>query len=330
MKKIIFCFLLFLLVLTGCGKYNQDDAIKDLEKKIDNNSYYLEGDLEIVNNDEVYNYEVKSSYQKTDNYKVVLLNKTNNHEQVILKNSEGVFVITPALNKSFKFQSDWPYNNSQIYLLQSVINDIKTDSKKDFKKTKEGYVFTTQVNYPNNRKLVKQDIYLDKKLNFQKIKVYDENGIALITIKFKKIDYNPTFKKNYFSLDKVMETVSKDEKISQVSNLDDNIYPLALPAGTKLSTEEKVAKTNGERVILTFEGEKPFLLVEETANIFDEFTVIPTNGDPYLLQDTIGVVGTNSLNWTSGGIEYYIVSDVLNQNELIEIASSINTIPTMK
>ena len=273
MKKIVLCFLLLLIVVTGCGKYDKDDAIKDLEKKINDNNYYLEGNLEIVNNDEVYNYEVKSSYKKSDNYKVELLNKSNNHEQVILKNSEGVFVITPALNKSFKFQSDWPYNNSQIYLLQSVINDIKNDNKKDFKKNKDGYIFTTEVNYPNNRKLVKQDIYMDKDLNIKKIKVYDENGIALITMNYKKIDYNPTFKKNYFSIDKVIESANQEEKVKQVASIDDSIYPLALPTGTKLSTEEKVSKTNGERVILTFEGEKPFLLVEETANVFDEFII---------------------------------------------------------
>ena len=328
MKKFLGCFLLILIV-TGCGKYNQDDVIKDLESKIDNN-YYLEGNLEMVNNDEVYNYEVKSSYKKSDNYKVELLNKSNNHEQVILKNSEGVFVVTPSLNKSFKFQSDWPYNNSQIYLLQSIISDIKNDNKKEFKKKKDEYIFTTTVNYPNNRKLVKQDIIMDKNLNIKKIKVYDENGVALITMNYKKIDYNPTFKKNYFSLDKVLESSLQQEKVKQVSNIEDSIYPLALPTGTKLSKEEKVAKTDGERVILTFDGEKPFLLVEETANVFNEFTIIPTNGDPYILQDTVGVLGENSLNWTTGGIEYYIVSDVLNQNELIEIASSINSIPTMK
>ena len=329
MKKIVLSLFCLLILVTGCGKYDEDDALKDLENKVDN-SYYLEGNLEIVNNDEVYNYEVKSSYKKNDNYKVVLLNKSNNHEQVILKNNEGVFVVTPALNKSFKFQSDWPYNNSQIYLLQSVISDIKRDNKRDFKKTKDGYLFTTEVNYPNNRKLVKQDIYLDKDLNIKKIKVYDDSGVPLITMNYKKIDYNPTFKKNYFSLEKVKETSKDEEKVKQASSLDDSIYPLALPVGTKLSTEEKVSKTDGERVILTFEGEKPFLLVEETASVFDEFTIIPTNGDPYILQDSVGVLGTNSLNWTTGGIEYYIVSDVLNQNELIEIASSISSLPTMK
>ena len=38
----------------------------------------------------------------------------------------------------------------------------------------------------------------------------------------------------------------------------------------------------------------------------------------------------NSLSWTSNGIEYYIVSDVLNQNELVEVAQSINVVQTMK
>ena len=49
-----------------------------------------------------------------------------------------------------------------------------------------------------------------------------------------------------------------------------------------------------------------------------------------MLMDTIGAMTDNSLTWTSGGIEYYIVSDVMNQDELLEIAQSISVIPTMK
>jgi len=42
--------------------------------------------------------------KKKDMYKVSLTNKANNHEQIILKNNDGVYVLTPSLNKSFKFQ----------------------------------------------------------------------------------------------------------------------------------------------------------------------------------------------------------------------------------
>ena len=72
------------------------------------------------------------------------------------------------------------------------------------------------------------------------------------------------------------------------------------------------------------------MLVEESAVCEDEFTIIPTYGEPYQLMDTLGVMTNNSLTWTSNGIEYYIVSDVLNQDELIEVAQSISYLPTMK
>ena len=81
---------------------------------------------------------------------------------------------------------------------------------------------------------------------------------------------------------------------------------------------------------MTFDGDKPFLLVEETANIEEEMTIIPTYGEPFMLMDTFGALTDNSLTWTSGGIDYYIVSDVLNQDELLEVAQSINVLPTMK
>ena len=136
--------------------------------------------------------------------------------------------------------------------------------------------------------------------------------------------------KNYFSLDNTIKTSNTDTTTTTTSAVDDVIYPLNLPTGTKLVSEEKVTKTDGERVIMTFDGEKPFLLVEETASKNDEMVVIPTNGEPYMLQDSYGVLANNSISWSSGGLEYYLVSDVLNQDELVEVAQSINVIPTMK
>ena len=50
---------------------------------------------------------------------------------VLHDDDDGVYVLTPSLNKSFKFQSDWPYENSQIYLLNALIKDIEKDSKKE-------------------------------------------------------------------------------------------------------------------------------------------------------------------------------------------------------
>jgi len=96
MKKILkICCILAVFLLIGCGIYNQDDVIKDLTKKIDSaKSYLVEGKLEIINNEDTYTYDITVSYQTGDYYKVKLVNQTNNHEQIILRNDEGVYVET--------------------------------------------------------------------------------------------------------------------------------------------------------------------------------------------------------------------------------------------
>ena len=332
MRKILFGIIMVLLLVSGCGKNSETSVINDLEKKVNKASAYkVTGVLEIVNNDEVYTYDVEVSYKKDNNYKVSLTNQANNHTQIILKNTDGVYVLTPALNKSFKFQSDWPYSNSQVYLLKSLVNDIKDTKDRSFKETKNGYSLSTNVNYPNNSKLVKQTSELDKNGDFKRVKVYDSSNIICMTMTFDSIDYSPTFKKDYFKLDTVMSTYSvSEDEVMETTAIDDTIYPLAIPTGTKLVSEEKIKKDVGDRIIMTFDGDKPFLLVEETAVVEDEFTIIPTYGEPFQLMDTLGVMTNNSLTWTSNGIEYYIVSDVLNQNELVEVAQSISYLPTMK
>ncbi len=333
MKKISLLLLLSLLVVTGCSKNSEQNVLKNMSKDIKNSKgYILTGKLEVVNNDDTYNYQVTSAYKKGDYYRISLKNTANDHEQIILKNDEGVYVLTPSLKKSFKFQSDWPYNNSQVYLLQSIIQDIENDNKATMEKDKNYYIFTSTVNYPNNRNLIKQKVTVDNKLTVKKVEVLNDNDIPKITLNVKSIDKSPKFGKNYFEIEDIMSTFedtdTKDTK--QTSSIDDIIYPLVVPEGTKLKSEEKLTKTGGERVILTFEGEKPFLLVEETAKQEDELTIIPTIGEPYMFMDTIGALSDNSLTWSSGNMEYYLVSDVMNQEELVEIASSINVLPTMK
>lgn len=332
MKKISLGLLILLFFLiTGCGKETDSDILAKINKKVDNTKgYVLTGNLEILNNDDIYNYEVESAYMEGDFYKITLTNTSNNHEQIILKNDDGVYVLTPSLNKSFKFQSDFPYNNSQIYLLQSIVSDLENDKNRTFKRDDKNYTFTSSVNYPNNRNLVKQKVTFDDNLNLEEVIVLDNEDVPNMTLKVKDVDFSPSFKKNYFEIEEIMSTINIEEEVLETSVIDDVIYPLVLPEGTKLSSEEKVNTNDGERVILTFSGDKPFLLVEETVKAMDEFTVIPTMGEPLMFMDSIGVLSDNSVNFTSGGINYYLVSEVMNQDELLEIANSINLVPTMK
>lgn len=101
MKKYVLSILLLCSVLlVGCGKTTKEDVIKNLAKSVEKTKgYYLEGEMEIINNEDVYTYNVEVSYKKDDQYRVSLTNKANNHEQIILKNNNGVYVKTQESTK---------------------------------------------------------------------------------------------------------------------------------------------------------------------------------------------------------------------------------------
>ena len=245
-------------------------------------------------------------------------------------------VLTPTLNKSFKFQSKWPYNNSQSYLLQSVINDMENDANLKMTKQDGNYVFTSKVNYKNNANLTHQKVVVDKNLNIKKVTVYDSDGNAGIKVMFKSCDLKAKFKSNYFVLDENMEAwdeASSDEEESteqEMKELDEAIYPMYLPSGTYLETEKTVDLDEGSRIILTFAGDTSFMLVEETAVKEDEMSIIPTSGDLDIFGGTIAIVDDTSVSWVSDGVEYYLVSSEMPSSELVSVAKSISAMPVSK
>ena len=349
-------------------------------------SYYLSGNMELVNNEDVYTYDITVSYKKDDFYKIELNNVINNHKQIILRNEEGVYIVTPSLNKSFKFQSDWPYNNSQVYLLSSLLDDITNDENRTFRADDNGYVFTSTVNYPNNEKLVSQKIYFDKDYLPTKVEVSDTDGNIQIKMAFDKIDLKTSFNDTYFDLNSVLDTEnisdsedmnnssnsnntssntnsndkttnnnvngnmnnntnnetqepndnsnnnidSNTEKTKETATIDDIIYPMYLPVNTYLTGQERVATDNGERLILTFTGDSSFTLVEETVSYSSRPEIIPTYGDVELIGNSLAVVNDNSANWFDNGIEYYVVSDVMSTEELLQVVKSISVLPVSK
>ena len=345
MKKTFLIFILVVIFITGCGKTSSSKVVEEFDKKINNlKSYYVEGVMELINNEDIYTYNVKVSYKKNDYYKIDLVNTTNNHEQVILRNDTGIYVITPSLNKSFKFQSDWPYNNSQVYLLTSLLDDINNTDNISMKEVDNKYVLTSNVNYPNNDKLTSQEIYMDKNYNVKEVRVLDKDGNVEIKMTFDKIDYSPKFKDNYFDLNQIIEeknigsnTDNKDNKDNNKDNkteqtkstatIDDIVYPMYLPTNTYLTSQEKVSTSTGERLILTFDGDNPFILVEEVSKANDEHVIVPTFGELELLADSVAIVNNNSVNWYSNGVEYYLASNTMKTGEILEIVRSISVLP---
>ena len=330
MKNFFLSLLLFsCFLVTGCFGTKKGDLIEDFTNRVEKaKAYHIDGELEIVNNEESYLYDVDVSYKDDDYFRVSLKNKTNDHEQIILKNDSGVYVLTPSLNKSFKFQSDWPYNNSQSYLLQTLIKDIENDETRTVEVNEDSTIITTTVNYSNNKNLVNQKMYFDKNNNLKKVEVLNNNGVVKIRMIFNDIDYKASYDSNYFELDANMKV--SGNIMNTMSEIEDIIYPMYMPENTYLTSEDVISLDNGERVILTFSGDSPFMIIQETVSVDDSNNTIPVYGEIEWTGDTLGVMTDNTINWISNGIEYYAVSDVLESSELLEIVNSISVMPVGK
>ena len=334
MKKIGILTFLLLFLTCGCGKVDIDKAKSEFENKVSKaKSYLLKGSMEIINNDDTYVYSVEASFLKDDYYKVRLVNQTNNHEQIILKNTDGVYVVTPSLNKSFKFQSDWPNNSSQSYLLASLLNDIKNDTNSTLEETDKNYIIKAAVNYPNNSELSYEKIYFDKSMNIERVEVYTKEDMVKIKVDIKSLDLKAGLDKDDFKLDDLVdqdccstntcEDSNTCNKTEETGSIEDIIYPLYIPSETYLTSKDVLDTDTGERVILTYSGSKNFVLVEEKATSSQEFEIIPVYGDPLLLNDSVAALQANSLSWTSNNMEYYLAGEDLSSEELLSIATSL-------
>ena len=306
---------------------DSNKAISKYKKLLNDSSMYkLTGDMEIVSNEEVYDYTVTVDYMEGDYYKVTLENRDSEHKQIILKNESGVFVVTPSLNKSFKFQSEWPYNSSQSYILSSLLKDLENDSNVVFEEKDEKYILSSTVNYPNNSSLVSQKITFNREMVPEKVEVYNKEGIANITFKISKIDFKPKFDENNFEVESTSEEV--DNK--NVGSIDQVLYPMYLPTGTKLQSEETVKTNNSERIILTFTGDKSFTLIEEVSKTPKEFEVTSTSGELVFYENVLGSLTDTSSNWSMNGKDYYIIGDNLSNEELLKVASSTSVVSLTK
>lgn len=363
MKRVLL-IIIGLLAITGCG--NSKDNIKNFkDTNGKHESYELKGNMKIISNEDEFTYKITVGVKDQKYYRVSLTNTINDHEQIILRNDEGVYVVTPSLNKSFKFMSEWPNNSSQAYLISNLVDDVNKNNKATIKEINGGYEINTTVNYPNNPKLVNEVIKTDSKYNIESVNIMDKDNNILMSVEIKDINYNPKFSNDYFNLDKQVTdtTTNKDnnkgnktetttnknetttnntsdclsrcgeddneckkscENTQNTSNvLEDIVYPLYVPVDTYLSSKDKVETKDGNRVILTFAGVDPFILVEEVASVNSEMEIIPVSGEILQMGSGIGALSNNSLYFTNNGIDYYLTSNTLNENEMMMIAESI-------
>jgi outer membrane lipoprotein-sorting protein len=331
MKKRLLLLLAGLMVifaLAACGTKSQESVVKDLDGTLnDLKSYKAKAKMTLQMGTEPQVYDVEIWHKDPSFYRVNLKNAQKDQSQMILRNDEGVFVLTPALNKSFRFQSDWPKNSSQAYLYESLITDILEDKQAKFSATKEHYVFETKTRYQNNKMLPIQEIKLKKKsLAPVSVKVMDPDRNALVTVEFSDVKFDASFDKDAFDMKKNMTGAQLEVPVmADVEDKEFTVkYPVAEIPGVTLIDEKEIKTEDGKRVVLTYDGDKSFTLIQEKANAMPAMSsAINMTGKPVDLGFTVGAMNETSISWTHLGVDYMLASTDLSPEEMEMVAKSV-------
>lgn len=283
-------------------------------------SYQLQGTMEITSGEDVKSYAVTTSWKKdgeNEYFRVSLLDKSLNQQQIILKNNEGVFVITPSLNQVFKFQGEWPMNSPKPYLLQSLYSLI--DEEHECKKESDGYLLKSTTNYPSTTNITSQEIKFNKDVEPMYLTAYDKDQNIVMQMKFESIEYNNDFPDDTFATP-TTNVASIEPVYSSVVDLP--LYPMSVFDSKLVSTS--VATINGEtQHVMEFSGEKEFTIVQTEKHASDQFKIVDIKGQLVENLGIIGYVQDNKLTVLSNQVEYTVYSNDLSASEMLEVVESM-------
>ncbi|MFJ8263726.1 outer membrane lipoprotein carrier protein LolA [Rummeliibacillus sp. NPDC094406] len=409
MRKFLTLGLVFItavLLLVACGSNSKEDVVKKTSKKwTAAKGYEVKAVMEIKTSGDSKKYDVNVWHTKPEFYRVAVSEEGQETSQMIIRNEEGVFVVTPSLKKTYKFQSDWPKQNSQGYLINALADDLAADKTAEMKETKNAYIFKAKTRNNHSKMLPTQQVYIDKKtLLPTKVIVLNEANEEQIRITFKKITLGVAKKASDYAIEDFTKTsdtkadnkdsksdvtsaegtdkgdgskattseqkttddkstddkatdkqstneegnaANSEETIATTADTDSDTnatatdatenagadidsedfkthYPVLKWDNVKLTDEESLQMDTGTRKILSFEGDKSFTIIQEKVTKADQLYIpVFSPGDPADLGFTIGAITDNSITWEADGVSFFIASNDLSKDELIQVASSM-------
>lgn len=319
-KKYIAIIIGVSVVISGIFflKMKSSSYDKALKKANDFHSYELVCNMEMLENDELKSYQVTSTYaslKDKDYYKVELYDKSLNQAQVIVRNEEGVFVLTPSLNQAFQFQSEWPNNSPKPYIYQSLLTFLK-DNKHE--KVKDGYMVNGKMVYENDERVQSQEVKFDKSLKPVYVHVYDKDQTEIIKVTITSFQLNKDIGTDAFS----KETIMKENQSRYKTTATSPLYPVAL-MGSTLEHEKVSTIDDTTNHILKFTGDKSFTIIESVDNQAQTIQVEKISGEMIDLIDGIAYQQDNQMTYVSSGVVCSLYSNDLTKQEMIAVLSSM-------
>ncbi len=321
-KKIIIGVIVLVCVSMGFIIFKPASFSKQVDKVTnDTDSYRMVGDMEVNSNNEYKTYEIISEWQRIDDkeyFKVTMTDKGVNQQQIILKNDEGVFVITPSLNQVFKFKGEWPNNSPKPYLLQSLLQ-IVADEKSVVTKEGDDYLVEAVATYPSAENIVRQVVRFNKDIKPVSLSAYTNENNCELSMNFNEVEYNNKFDEGYFDMPK---EVSNSITSSYLQDYDLPLYPLAV-FDSKL-TNSTVSSIDGvDQHVMEFSGDREFTVTQNLKSPNEQLVIEEIDEQLIESLGMIGYYNENKLTVVNANVETTVYSADLSVQEMLSVVQSM-------
>lgn len=328
MKRKIFkiCFIISILLLgLSISSCKNNNPVEESFPEIVNNleSYKLTGRLESNFPSGTKECNITTYYKAPNMYRVELQNPNTVETQIIIKNETGVFVLVPSINKTFKVNSSWPNTSSYPYLLQSLSNDIISDTNMITKK--EGNDTTLELKarlHHSDSNTTQKIVFGDDKMP-KEILMYDQNQNLINRFVVNSIEQNASIDDSLFVANESMDVLYEYFKENPMEYDRLVSYPTYYPEETSLVEESITGDSENRVAIMKFSGTTNYTIVQKFINCYDESMVEYVNGDIYIMGGVCAFVNENNIIFYSDGVQYTIASNNVDILEMIKMGDSL-------
>lgn len=335
-KLSLIVIAIFALMLAACGGTitKQEDVMKELAKiSSEMESYHLEAELIVDHDGMAQTYYVEVWFQKPELYKVALKNDSREVSQIIIKNDEGVHVINPYMNKVFKFSKDWPHAQGQLYLYQTLLNNIIQADSLEYEYKEDAYYFAYEVE--NGQYVAKQEIILEEGFYPKSAMMSDDTETFKITVNFENFEANLKLAETEFVVDEQLKSSVEEgtDATATMASLSENWTPLQpeyVPAGMTLKSMRVLQEGNVNYAVLQYAGDDTnFTIIQKPDMTLSSFA--RADGQLLELYGKVAMLTSGAsptLQWYDQGIEFTLSGNI----SLIEMEKLATTVysPAMK
>lgn len=310
----------------GCGitasRENMAQKLKTEASALDTTNYESKAMMTVQMDNSSQTYYVETAYDSANTYRIKLGDANKNINQIIVRNESGMFIVSPSLQKVFRFNGNWAQNQGHIYLYDQILQTLA--SSKDLKTatTKNGY--TMEIPTSSGSDVIsKEQVMVDKNLHPKKVVLFNQAGKAVVTVTFTSFTTDVEYKTADFDPHQIVSKnpASKTTLASMTSTSSDIGY--VQPANALGDTLMSDVPLQPGGHLLRYTGPHNFVL-NELPPMGPELgylraSMVDLYGVPAIYSD---LGKDKELVWLTDGIEFNMVSNNMTMDQMQKVAIS--------